>query len=151
VFLEDAKQWLRERLDEGARCPCCTQEAKIYRRSIHANMARVLILLSRLPAGEYAHVPTYANVRGGDYVKLKHWGFIEQDPAAERDDGSKRVGWWRITEAGRRFVKGEPAPRYIHLYAQRFVPRSCDEMITVEQALGQKFNYNELMGHTGAL
>ena len=34
MTLTEAKQWLKERLDEGTRCPCCNQYAKIYKRKI---------------------------------------------------------------------------------------------------------------------
>ena len=31
--LSQAKDWLRVRLDEGAKCPCCAQHAKLYKRN----------------------------------------------------------------------------------------------------------------------
>ena len=65
-------------------------------------------------AAEWLHVPSYiaemvadhprraAAVRG-DWAKLKFWGLIEEKPDV-RDDGSPRVGYWRMTPLGRQFV-----------------------------------------------
>ena len=47
--LEQAKEWLRVRFNEGAECPCCLQHVKLYRRPITSSMAYVLILLHREP------------------------------------------------------------------------------------------------------
>ena len=43
MSLGDAREWLRERVEHGARCPCCTQFAKVYERKLNSRMARQLI------------------------------------------------------------------------------------------------------------
>jgi hypothetical protein len=45
ITLGAARDWLRDRLDDGERCPCCTQLAKTYRRRIHATLAKALITM----------------------------------------------------------------------------------------------------------
>lgn len=32
--LDQARDWLRANVDEGAHCPLCTQHAKVYRRGL---------------------------------------------------------------------------------------------------------------------
>ena len=88
-----------------------------------------------------------STIAGGDVVKLRYWGLLER-AKGERSDGSDRVGRYRITEVGRQFVEGKIAvPKYVYLYNQRLF-RLSEEMTTVQQALGSKFNYGALMGTT---
>ena len=114
--LGDAQEWLRALLDEGAECPCCTQFAKVYWRPLTSAMARVLILLDRWTyPGEYVKLEELMNAKRAegyrwvpvraDEAKLRFWGLVElQD--SQREDGSKRVGYFRITPTGRDFVNG---------------------------------------------
>lgn len=118
--LQEAKVWLRARFSKGATCPCCNQFVKLYRRPFNKSMAFVLLLMARyyrrieVKESDWLHVPSYINevvasnprrsaaVRG-DWAKLKFWGLIEEKPET-RDDGSPRVGYWRMTPVGRQFV-----------------------------------------------
>jgi hypothetical protein len=45
MTLADAQKWLAERVKGGARCPCCNQFTKVYRRQINSGMARSLIAM----------------------------------------------------------------------------------------------------------
>jgi hypothetical protein len=52
---------------------------------------------------------------------------------------------WKPTELGIKFVKNEiNLPKHIFLYNNKFLKFS-DEKINVIEALGDKFNYDELM------
>lgn len=88
---------------------------------------------------EDSHVP-----RGtGDFCKLAHWNLIEaQDD--ERKDGSKRTGMWRVTDWGEMFVHGATVSKYVFLIDNKAVGFST-EQVTIQESLGQNFNYSELM------
>jgi hypothetical protein len=158
--LEDAKRWLRARFKKGATCPCCSQHVKCYRRPMNKSMAYVLLLMSCYFRGdqveEWLHVPSYiaemvadhprraAAVRG-DWAKLKYWGLIEEKPEV-RDDGSPRVGYWKLTPLGRQFVARQvKVPSHVYIYNGDPLRRVVDELITIDEALGKEFNYDEIM------
>jgi len=153
--LAQAKDWLRARVDVGAACPCCTQFAKVYKRKLNGAMAYVLILVSRYDGSDWIHVPSYINEQTkspsvaaavrGDWAKLTHWGLLEE-LAGERPDGSTRVGYYKITENGRRFTRDQlRVPRHIWIYDGRSLDRKDTETVSIVEVLGKKFNYSELM------
>jgi len=161
--LEDAKRWLRARWEEGADCPCCGQFVKLYKRKLNGSMAYALILIYRYFEPNYhgwLHVPSYLNeapipaevsaaIRG-DWAKLRFWDLLIEDTRT-RDDGSRRAGFWRITEHGRLFVRGlVRVPKYVYLYNKKVVQRRSPDgtSINIKEALGDKFNYSELMAAT---
>lgn len=148
ISLSDARDELRLELMAGqaVTCPCCTQLAKIYRRSIHARMARDLIRLYRADPGfGWLHFPTVLGVNGGDTAKLAYWSLIEADDAV-RADGSRRTGWWRLTERGEAFVCGRlDLPKYAKVYDGRVIGFEETPMVFIRDCLGSKFDYTELM------
>lgn len=149
ALLAEAVKWvLRHRMD-GVECPCCGQFAKVYRRKLNSAMAQALAAFyERMGASdEYVHVPSTTDMSrlGGDWAKLAHWGLIEEKPS-DRDDGSKHAGWWRITELGRRFVRDEVRiPSHALLFNQQLLGMDESSTIGIRQALGDKFDYAELM------
>lgn len=159
--LEMAKTWLRERVEKGTACPCCHQYAKLYKRPLNKSMAFVLLLIARYFEGalpqEWLHVPSYiAEVVGdnprraaavrGDWAKLKLWGLIEEKPG-ERADGSPRVGYYRMTPLGRQFVARKvKVPSHVFIYNAEALQRVVEETVTIDDALGREFSYNEIMG-----
>jgi hypothetical protein len=162
MTLEEAKELLRDKFEEGASCPCCGQNVKLYKRKLNSAMAYTLILLHRYfrdaRAEKWLHVPSYLNsislpprvsasIRG-DWAKLRFWGFI-QDMPGERADKSKRAGYWRITDVGRQFAKGEVlVPSHVYIYNQKPFEnrqRRHKKQISIYEALGERFSYEELM------
>lgn len=145
--LEEARHWLRERIDDGARCPCCTQYVKAYKRRVNASMARSLIIMylhqPKDPEG-WMHLPTVLAPRSGnEEPKMRRWGLIEELTEPREDGG--RAGFWRITDRGRQFVRGEiTIPRYVRIYDDRVLNYE-GEMVSIRDALGAKFDYNLLM------
>lgn len=115
MTLEQARKILMfERFSQpGIECPVCLKHAKVYARYLGASGLWLLVRLYWLQ-----HDPTnisYAKVGkkgvipsppGGDYAKMRWWGLIEPQPDQVRADGSKRAGFWRITNLGRQFVEG---------------------------------------------
>jgi hypothetical protein len=155
--LAEASTWVKERIRRGAVCPCCDQLAKIYKRKLNSSMAYALLLirLAFRTQTDWLHVPEYltkvvrtkakATTRGGDWAKLVHWKLIVPKDDEIRGDGSKRAGFYKITDLGIAFVDGRAkVPKHVFLYAQKCLGVS-EEMTTIDEALGDKFNYSDLM------
>lgn len=144
--LGEAQDWLRDHVNKGTDCPCCTQFAKVYRRKLNSDMARSLIAMYR--AGAHVHWVDIKeiDVRGGDYGKLVYWGLTEEERGT-RDDGSGRTGWWQITSKGQRFVENNlTVAKYALVYNGRLQRLDySDGMTSIVDALGDHFNYRELM------
>lgn len=149
--LRAAKEWLRQRVEEGARCPCCRQIAKVYKRKLHSGMAMRLISCYRISVLRgfdwidvnelYKQGPSVAPL---DFPYLRFWGLIEKHPT-DRDSEVKSSGLWRITELGVDFVCGRAEVfSHIRFYDSRFLGFT-GERIRIGDALGEKFNYRELM------
>lgn len=156
--LEEARTWLRNRIDKGAKCPCCTQLAKIYRRKLSSSMAYVLMIMVReyrLNGGAWMHVPSMLNRKGlkphvaasvrGDWAKLVYWGLIEEEPKPDDDTTRRTSGSWRPTGAGIAFCNNaQTVPRYAYVFDGRAL-RMSEELTDIKQALGDRFDYEELM------
>jgi hypothetical protein len=147
--LGEARAWLGEQLqDKGARCPCCTQMAKIYIRTIYAAQAAALITAYQAfgrAAGKWSEL----NLPGGDYAKLRFWDLIV-DLREIRDDGGP-AGWWQITELGEQWVRGIiRVPRRVRIYDNHNLgPDSKSDEMSIHEALGSLFNYEALMAAPG--
>ena len=153
--LEQAKEFLRSHWGrEGITCPCCNQRVQMYRRSITSAMACALILLSRRETkhGEWIHIEKFlkdidklpASICG-DVPKLRFWGLIERKQG-ERDDGSTRIGCYRLTDKGRDFVNGKiTCQKYAKIYNNTLFGFEGENYF-IYDCLKNKFNYNELMG-----
>lgn len=139
---------------KGATCPCCDQFVKATRRKIHGRIARTLILMSKEVAGNsITDLEGYIDIKAlwrkygmeivTDYAIAKFWGLVELKDSV-RDDGSKRVGKWKLTETGRQFVYGKPIRKYAYVYNNKCLNFSSDE-ITIRECLGKAFNYEEMM------
>jgi hypothetical protein len=146
--LGDARAWLREQVTTGgASCPCCRQFAKIYRRRLHSGMARALVLMYRAHGCDWQDkTQTLRGVGSAarDESLLRFWGLIEEDPRRREDGG--RMGWWRVTEAGANFVEGRTrAASHVVVYNGSKIRLDAEKTISIREALGENFNYDELM------
>jgi hypothetical protein len=147
-----ARDALRAQLRDGesVKCPCCSQVAKVHKRSIHATMAAQLIGIYRVTGGSG---PTrgwvtvgdiYREGASGDYAKLRFWGLIESRDTRTRTRNAS--GEWRITDAGVAFVEGHLAvPKYVYVYNNRKIGEGSSEKVTIHDALADKFDYAALM------
>jgi hypothetical protein len=154
--LEEAKIWLRKKVFEGgASCPCCNQFAKVYERRLNSAMAYALVVFSRnLKVNEWVSVPEFLEqgkhtsiVRSREWSRLRFWGFIEQKLDI-RDDGSRETGVYRLTQAGHDFAHGKSeAPAFVVMYDERVLKKS-QEVVSIREALGSKFDYEVLMRPT---
>lgn len=155
--LEEARTFLRKHFDKGAQCPVCRQFVKRYQRKLNSRMAYALILIyyhfRSVGAGtnHWLDVNKYLlskDVHSGaaNVALLRFWDLLERKPD-KKSDGN-HSGMYRITDLGIRFVQGEcRVPKYIYLYNSRVLKRDLLEVeqISIQQALGDRFNYTELM------
>lgn len=150
--LTQAQAFVQAKREEGVYCPCCGQLCKVYKRTIYAGMAHFLIWLvleyeSRMREGLqgslWIDILDGPPQRGGDFAKMAHWGLIEQ---MANDDETKRTSrFWRPTQHGVDFVHARiTIPKQVHLYNNDVVGFSS-ERFDIRDALGKKFNYQELM------
>tara|TARA_R110002020_G_scaffold49844_4_gene141544 strand:+ start:722 stop:1303 length:582 start_codon:yes stop_codon:yes gene_type:complete len=139
---------LRERSNEPiSRCSHCGANSKVYAYKL-GSYARVLIWMAyNSEHEEYVHIPTSGAINGGgDYAKLRYWGLIEKSPT---NPGSKKrsTGLWKLTELGRNFALNKATVNGVCYYSHPpgevlgFEP----DHISIVDALGRYFNYEELM------
>jgi hypothetical protein len=155
--LGDVRRWILDRLiptergrtgklkaNPGVECPACRQNVAMSVRPFDAKMARLMLAMYRGDPYGWHHTPSLTGDKGGDSVKSQHWGLIEGRDG-EKADGNPRNGFWRLTELGRRFVRGEVTiPRWALLYNEE--RHALDgPPITIQEALGTDFNYNEII------
>tara|TARA_R110002110_G_C13407639_1_gene713336 strand:- start:993 stop:1367 length:375 start_codon:yes stop_codon:yes gene_type:complete len=118
-------------------------------------MAMVLVYLERyfrsVNCEEWLHVENYlknlksapASLRG-DFSKLRFWNLIEAK-AGRREDENRSVGLYKITQAGIDFVKANNfVPKYIYIYNNEVI-KYGESTTNISEALGEKFNYAEIM------
>jgi hypothetical protein len=142
--IKDAQLNLRSALLAGelVNCPCCQQKCKIYKRKLNANMARFLISLMRHEETEWVHYKE-CDFTGRDYPYVSLWGLAETRGSGET---AKRMsGFWRLTPKGRSFVQGGlRISSHIKLYNNTV--GAYEGSTSIQEALGSKFDYAELMG-----
>jgi hypothetical protein len=152
--LDDAQEWLRQRLFSGETCPCCLALAKIYRRKLHASIARAAIFLWHCGndgEGGWVDVAEQAAARrrpditrSREHPKLAYWGLSEMY-GGEGDTGGRYDGKWRLTESGRLFVSRQlTVPSHAVIYNGRVLELDGSP-VGIVAALGKKFSYEELM------
>jgi hypothetical protein len=159
-----ARAWVQQvaRTKEGGVCPCCDQMVKVYKRTITSSMAYALILIERYyrtaPLGQWLHVPDYLTdtstlgppVRGGDWSKLRFWSLIEPKDDEVRDDGSARVGLYRLTELGRLWALNlTRVAKHAYIYNNALLKLDDSKTLSVVEALGNGFRYDTLMKEAG--
>ena len=159
--LEQVKAWVQANSAEGFTCPACLRFGKTYWRKLNSSMAYCLILIHKFYRDHSEYERRFIHMNGyiaslsnlpprmkaavrGDFCKLRFWGFIEGKDEF-REDGSERNGYWRITEAGHLFARGlTSAAARIQTYNDELLGMD-DRRVTIQEALGKKFNYAELM------
>ncbi len=140
--LAEAQERVRVGKVRGIFCPCCNQFAKIYNRKLNSAMAHSLILLMKFckqNEDEWINVESFLaarRIRATDFYKLKFWGLVERHAKSST---------WRLTSSGVNFAMGKiTVPKRVQLYNDQLLDVSS-EQITVVEALGERFNYYELM------
>ena len=145
------------RLTHGTTCEVCGKHAQVYRRKFNSRMARVMKDCYRIfkdNPGGYLEVGNYIASKygyiSGEHGKLVWWELLEKKMDQESQRGGKCNGLYRMTEKGFEFVRGEiSVPSHAHEYNSRIIEWEGDIKIT--EALGENFDYEELMDSTGVL
>jgi len=153
--IEEGELFIRDNIEKGCICPVCKGTAKLYKRKINSGMTLFLIGLYklRIRTGKRYHQNKNImsemdlNTSSLDYSVLKHFGLIKDQ---ENEDTEKRKsGFWCITKKGAAFVLNEiKIPSHVHLYNNVLVGFS-ETTINITEALGNKFNYKELLNERG--
>ena len=149
--------WDRAIADKGTSCPCCGRTVKVYKRPLNSSQARSLIALYKFFAVNpqtWLHVPDYLSERlenqNNDIGLARHWRLLEEMPVT-RTDGAPHAGFYRMTDYGFKFVARQTLiPKYAFLYNQTLLGLSDGvyaplETTSIDEALGEDFNYAELM------
>lgn len=154
--IDEVRVWLFEQAEIRAQhCPLCEQTVRVYKRKLHAQMARALVLIYRFfetHPDEWLDINNYllkVGVHSGksNVALLRHWGLIERR-AGEKDDGNPNCGRYRITDKGRLFVQSRlTVPKYIRLYNNRLLEMDERQTTDIHSALGDDFYYSELVNH----
>jgi len=150
MTLEEAKRIVREKAEDpkGTICPCCSKLVKVYRRRLHQEMALFLFKLFRrhqLYPRFYTMLELYpeSNKAASDGSYLPHWGLVEKSDGVNTADAP--AGLYKMTDKGIQFLHNqEYVPSHVHLLNNRVVGWS-DSRTNVQQALGIKFKYDELL------
>lgn len=135
--------------DKGFNCPHCGSFCKRYRRKMNANMAMVMVVLYRKKKFGFIKIEEFMRMSGytrsGDFPYLTHWGMLEK-MEGKREDGSKHHGFYKLTDKGRDFVMRKITAQQTMIIYNGNVEGFEGAEITIEDALGKKFNYREIMG-----
>ena len=133
---------------KGYHCECCGSYIKEYHRSLNSNMALALIVLYNSGIQDYVHLENLLMERGykrcGDFSYLSHYRFIER-LSEKRSDGSSRNGMYKITSLGLMFSEGKITAKSKFIMRQNKLQGFEGNDIYIQQALGKKFNYDELI------
>lgn len=148
--LEEARIYVDRNASKGVICPCCSQYVRTYNRKMNSGMSIVLIYLYLTGRNDWIQVKQFLlsmkYKNNHDWTLLKYWGLLEQkEKSPEDSDKLKYLGYWKVTEKGRLFVKNTITVR------ERIVLRNNDfkgydgGYISIIDSLGKHFNYSELM------
>ena len=134
----------------GGYCPCCVQRVQLYPRKVYGAVAVFLIWLVRTcEDGGWASLrdaPILQGRRGGgDKDKLKFFGLAEEKPN-DTDPKKKSSGFWRPTAKGIQFVRNQITIAKTAWGYNGQCWGYSKEQVTIQEALGAKYDYREVMG-----
>jgi hypothetical protein len=151
--LAEAKAEVEAGRDDGIACPCCDQLCKVYVRKLHTEMALFLIKLVRMwreggddtkmyHIRDLIRAETKASTDG---AYLVHWSLLVRSTPQE---SKTRGGLYRPTGRGVEFVDDKiTVPSHAKIYLNKLVGLT-GKPTTIRDALGSKFDYEELMNTT---
>ena len=143
--IKEAKEHLRNNFEEGIDCPCCGQFVKLYKRKLNSGMAATLIRIVKFNGSSEVHVKDFLRKHqfhnGHDWTRLKDWGLLQEII----EDNVKSSGKWKVTANGLKFAANQlEVKSHILVYDNRFLGHE-GENIRIKDALGEKFDFNDLM------
>jgi len=137
---------------KGTGCPCCGQHVKDYKWSLLAPMAASLMWMvrqaKRTGRGDIhmngPDVPDFIK-RSRSFPKLVHWGLVRPVTKAALLKDKRWNGQWNPTMDGVEFAHNRlQVPAWVRVYNNTCVERSFTT-VGVRDALGKRFNYDELV------
>lgn len=141
--LKEAKDFLNANWKVGVDCPCCKQFVKLYPTTFSSNMAIFLISLVRLYEKNKRPIH-YKECKFGsrNYPHLAKWNLMVTDKC---ETDKKTSGFWTPTEHGIAFANNKCSVKSkAYLYNNTMFGFGGDDIKIIE-ALGNKFNYQQLM------
>ena len=134
--VREASAYVTDNIATGVHCPCCGSWLNTYSRRLNRAKVRELQALYRWADDndtlfDYFSVPaTGISLRNREYPKLRFWQLLEaRDPEVGSGDGG---GYWRITVAGVKFVRGElKVPNKIIEFRSQFL-RFADDAVDID-------------------
>ena len=148
MSLSKARKIVSSHVDEGVECPCCGQFCKLYKRKLNSGMARILIWLVKewTKNHDWINVPETAPVfvrRSNEVSRLALWDLVTESPT--EDKTRRNSGLWKPTKEGRLFVANRSrVPSHVFIFDNSIYGWGT-ESVSVVDALGKNFNYQELM------
>lgn len=148
--LEEAREDYLTSEQDGVVCACCGRvRPRVYPRTLNSGMARGLIKIYQASPEDWIHVGRLflaegENANHAEYSKLKFWGLLE--PQNRDQVEGHRSGMWRLTELGRRFVRGEVSVPRISFVAGSHLLRQSSERTDIFRALGDHYDWYDMMG-----
>lgn len=149
--MKGAKAYLRENLEKGVNCPCCGQFVKLYKRKLNSGMAYGLIQVFKLSQekdGGWFHINELLERKIAssqlEIPRLQYWRLVEQKENVD-DPTKKHTGFWRLTDRGHAFAIGQIyVKKHVYIFNGKCFGFSSEDT-TIQEALGDKFDYEELM------
>jgi hypothetical protein len=148
MTLGEARVVMSDNAEKGAPCPCCERLVKLYKRKLHAEMAKFLIklvVMFKRDKGWHSsrEILPSAVKASTDGSYLVYWGLIEKMPS-ENPAGGK-AGMYRPTQSGIDFVENKiSVASHIHMLCGKHVGFGKMQ-VTIVDCLGSRFDYGELM------
>lgn len=145
--LGQVREHLREHWHEGLACPACKQRVQLYRRKLNSGMAYALVVMWKRHGTRWQDKTVTLRGVGAaarDESLLRFWGLLEEDTRPREDGG--RAGIWRVTLAGAEFVREQRRVQSHALVFDNVCYGLDGDPITIRQALGNRFNLDELLG-----
>jgi len=125
----------------GKPCRICDQRIHLQLRKLHSGMAYAAVRLylhDQEQPGEFMDYRDHkARGESRNHPYLRYWRMIERDP--------ERRGWWRIRRRGRLWVEERISVPRAMWYYNRECYGFVEERIDIREALGDKFNLDELL------
>ena len=151
MFWDRERQQLFDRasLPKGTHCGLCLRYIKVYKRKINSSMARWLIglvhLFEREPRWISVAEPWSKQIDSRENSKFLYWEMVEQKPKGEDEKSKRTSGFWKPTPAGIAFARREcSVTKYKFVYVNDVVYEEGPQ-VTITHALGDDFDYEELM------
>jgi hypothetical protein len=117
-----------------------------HARARHMSRPQALYLIALYRKREWVHVVTdmkdESTASRGDWAKLRFWGLIEEKP--NTDKKKKSSGYWRLTDLGKQFVRGEISVPRVKVFRDGMVVETSEELVSITEALGEPFDYRKV-------